>query len=99
MALDQSRGIETPASKLFMRLTVVVLELFVYIPALVMFARVWQGSRSKRTQVGCKATTVLDRKLIHSPLGTSIVDTTTSTCPTINRSRSFPVQLRHAWCV
>ena len=50
-----------------MRLTVVVLELLVYIPALVMFARVWQGSRSKRTQVSCKATTLLDRKLIHSP--------------------------------
>ena len=84
MALNQSRGIETPASKLFMRLTVVVLELLVYIPALVMFARVWQGSRSKRTQVGCKATTLLDRKLIHSPLGTSTVDAPTSACPTVN---------------
>ena len=99
MALNQSRGIETPASKLFMRLTVVVLELFVYVPGLVMFARVWQGTRSKRTQVGRKATTLLDHQLTYSPLGTSTVDTTTSTCPTINRSRSFPVQLRHAWCV
>ena len=67
MALNQSRGIETPESKLFMRLTVVALELLVYIPALVMFARVWQGSRSKRTQVGRKVTTLLDRQLIHSP--------------------------------
>ena len=99
MALNQSRGIETPASKLFMRLTVVVLELFVYVPALVMFARVWQGSRSKRTQVGGKTTTLLDRKLIRSPLGTSTVDATTSTCPIVNRSRTLPVQLRHAWYV
>ena len=51
MALDTSRGIESPESKLFMRATVVVLDALVYVPALLMFSRTWQASRSKRTQV------------------------------------------------
>ncbi|GLB38327.1 putative ALG6 ALG8 glucosyltransferase family protein [Lyophyllum shimeji] len=49
-ALDAARGIETPGSKVFMRSTVIALDLLVYIPALLMFASTWQGSRSKRTQ-------------------------------------------------
>ena len=51
VALDTSRGIESPESKLFMRTTVVVLDALVYVPALFMFSRTWQASRSKRTQV------------------------------------------------
>ena len=50
VALDASRGIETPGSKLFMRLTVVFWDLLVYLPALIMFVKTWQGSRSQRTQ-------------------------------------------------
>lgn len=50
VALDTSRGIETPGSKAFMRLTVVILDALIYIPGLVMFSRTWQASRSKRTQ-------------------------------------------------
>ncbi|KAF8158135.1 ALG6, ALG8 glycosyltransferase family-domain-containing protein [Crassisporium funariophilum] len=50
VALDVSRGIESPESKLFMRMSVLVLDAVVYVPALLMFARTWQGSRSKRTQ-------------------------------------------------
>ncbi|KAJ7044140.1 glycosyltransferase family 57 protein [Mycena alexandri] len=50
VALDSSRGIETEASKVFMRSTVVLLDALVYIPALIMFTRVWQATRSKRTQ-------------------------------------------------
>ena len=34
-----------------MRTTVVVLDALVYVPALFMFSRTWQASRSKRTQV------------------------------------------------
>lgn len=34
-----------------MRLTVVALDAIVYVPALLLFVRTWQGSRSKRTQV------------------------------------------------
>ncbi|KAG6909147.1 hypothetical protein DXG01_001899 [Tephrocybe rancida] len=49
-ALGASRGIETQGSKVFMRATVVVMDLVVYVPALLMFAATWQGSRSKRTQ-------------------------------------------------
>lgn len=51
VALDASRGIESAESKLFMRTTVVVLDALVYVPALLMFSRTWQASRSKRTQV------------------------------------------------
>lgn len=50
-ALDSSRGIETPESKAFMRATVLVLDALIYIPALVMFVKAWQGTRSLRTQV------------------------------------------------
>ncbi|TFK17406.1 glucosyltransferase Alg6 [Coprinopsis marcescibilis] len=50
VALDASRGIETPGSKLFMRLSVVVLDLLVYVPALVLFVKTWLGTRSHRTQ-------------------------------------------------
>ncbi|KAF9463046.1 glucosyltransferase [Collybia nuda] len=49
-ALGTSRGIETQGSKFFMRSTVTVLDVLVYLPAILMFARTWQGSRSKRTQ-------------------------------------------------
>ncbi|KAF6755794.1 glycosyltransferase family 57 protein [Ephemerocybe angulata] len=49
-ALDSSRGIETAGSKLYMRLTVVFFDLLVYVPAIIMFVKVWQGTRSKRTQ-------------------------------------------------
>ncbi|KAJ7505307.1 glucosyltransferase [Mycena galericulata] len=50
VALDRSRGIETEASKVFMRSTVVVLDAVIYVPALIMFTRFWQANRSKRTQ-------------------------------------------------
>ncbi|KAF9267381.1 hypothetical protein L218DRAFT_955274 [Marasmius fiardii PR-910] len=49
-ALDTSRGIETAGSKLFMRLTVVLCDLLVYVPALHLFKTSWLGTRSKRTQ-------------------------------------------------
>ncbi|KAI0670836.1 glucosyltransferase [Trametes maxima] len=49
-ALDDSRGIETPGSKVFMRVSVLALDALIYIPALIMFTRVWQGSRSSRRQ-------------------------------------------------
>ncbi|KAJ2002189.1 Glucosyltransferase-like protein [Coemansia thaxteri] len=39
VALGQSRGIETPASKLFMRSTVLVLEALIYVPAVVLLFR------------------------------------------------------------
>ncbi|KAJ1912268.1 Glucosyltransferase-like protein [Tieghemiomyces parasiticus] len=39
VALESSRGIETPDSKVFMRTTVVVAELLVYIPAVYLFLR------------------------------------------------------------
>ncbi|KAJ7175874.1 glycosyltransferase family 57 protein [Mycena filopes] len=50
VALESSRGIETEASKAFMRSTVIFLDALIYIPALIMFTRVWQATRSKRTQ-------------------------------------------------
>ncbi|KAK7048375.1 DNA replication helicase [Favolaschia claudopus] len=50
VALDSSRGIETEGSKAFMRSTVILLDALIYLPAIIMFTRVWQSNRSKRTQ-------------------------------------------------
>ncbi|KAI6140592.1 glycosyltransferase family 57 protein [Pisolithus tinctorius] len=49
-AFEESRGIETYNSKLFMRSTVVALDILVYVPALYAFTRIWHRSRSLRTQ-------------------------------------------------
>ncbi|KAK7056856.1 Glucosyltransferase-like protein [Paramarasmius palmivorus] len=49
-ALDTSRGFESTSSKLFMRTTVVVSDLLVYVPSLYFFMKHWLGTRSKRTQ-------------------------------------------------
>lgn len=64
VALDKSRGIETESSKVFMRTTVVFTDLLVYVPALVLFARTWQGTRSSRTQVSLFVTFECDLKLM-----------------------------------
>ncbi|EPQ54608.1 ALG6, ALG8 glycosyltransferase [Gloeophyllum trabeum ATCC 11539] len=50
-ALDRSRGIETPGSKVYMRATVLALDTLVYLPAVLLFTRVWHPHRSKRSQV------------------------------------------------
>ncbi|KAG7088380.1 hypothetical protein E1B28_012381 [Marasmius oreades] len=49
-ALKTSRGIESTGSKLYLRLTVVICDLLVYVPALHLFKTSWLGTRSKRTQ-------------------------------------------------
>ncbi|KAH9049839.1 glucosyltransferase [Lactarius hengduanensis] len=49
-ALDTSRGIETPTSKLFMRSTVILSDYAIYLPAAWLFTRVWHAGRSRRTQ-------------------------------------------------
>ncbi|KAI0354906.1 glucosyltransferase [Trametes cingulata] len=49
-ALDESRGIETPSSKVFLRSTVVAFDTLIYLPALFMFTKSWQGTRSSRRQ-------------------------------------------------
>ncbi|TFK40795.1 glucosyltransferase [Crucibulum laeve] len=64
VALDKSRGIESPGSKVFMRSTVVFFDMLVYIPALLMFARTWQGSRSRRTQELALLTLLLQPALL-----------------------------------
>ncbi|KAG1884188.1 glycosyltransferase family 57 protein [Suillus subluteus] len=48
MWTNASRGMETGGSKLFMRATVLVLDLLIYIPALYTFVCAWQGTRSSR---------------------------------------------------
>ena len=50
-ALDTSRGIESPTSKLFMRSTVLASDYAIYVPAMWLFTRVWHSGRSRRTQV------------------------------------------------
>lgn len=51
VALDSSRGIETQASKNYMRATVLMLDLVIYVPALLTFVRQTLGHRSATTQV------------------------------------------------
>ncbi|CAE6390816.1 unnamed protein product [Rhizoctonia solani] len=50
VALDASRGYESPTSKHFMRLSVLVLELLVYVPAVYVYTRIALPGRSRRTQ-------------------------------------------------
>ncbi|KAJ7095852.1 glycosyltransferase family 57 protein [Mycena belliarum] len=64
VALDTSRGIETEGSKIFMRSTVIILDALIYVPALLMFTRIWQGSRSKRTQNLALVTLLLQPALL-----------------------------------
>lgn len=50
-ALDVSRGFESPEAKVYMRLTALVSDSLIYVPAILLFARVWLANRSARTQV------------------------------------------------
>ncbi|TEB40059.1 ALG6, ALG8 glycosyltransferase [Coprinellus micaceus] len=65
-ALDTSRGIETPSSKLFMRMTVLVSDLLIYIPALILFTRTFLPSptRSSRSRSFALLTLLLQPALI-----------------------------------
>ncbi|KAI0365736.1 hypothetical protein BV20DRAFT_972820 [Pilatotrama ljubarskyi] len=49
-ALDRSRGVETPSSKVFMRSTVLAFDTLIYLPALFTFTKTWQATRSSRRQ-------------------------------------------------
>lgn len=49
-ALDTSRGIETPTSKVYMRFTVLLFDALIYVPALLVFVRTWLSNRTSRTQ-------------------------------------------------
>ncbi|KAG9019276.1 Glucosyltransferase-like protein [Tulasnella sp. 427] len=64
VALDQSRGIESDESKVFMRASVLVLDLIVYIPSIIWFTRSWWTSRSRRTQNIALLTILLQPSLI-----------------------------------
>ncbi|KAG8705854.1 Glucosyltransferase-like protein [Ceratobasidium sp. 394] len=50
VALDASRGYESPESKHFMRMSVLILEMVVYIPAVYVYTRIALPGRSRRTQ-------------------------------------------------
>ena len=50
-----------------MRSTVLILDMLIYVPAVVIFARVWQGTRSKRTQV-CPSLCVCSRLIFRQNL-------------------------------
>ncbi|KAH9891589.1 ALG6, ALG8 glycosyltransferase family-domain-containing protein [Cubamyces lactineus] len=63
-ALDKSRGIETSGSKVYMRFTVLALDTMIYVPALYMFTKVWQGTRSSRRQEIALATLLFQPALL-----------------------------------
>ncbi|KEP48563.1 ALG6 ALG8 glycosyltransferase [Rhizoctonia solani 123E] len=64
VALDASRGYESPASKHFMRMSVLLLELLVYIPAVYVYTRIALPGRSRRTQNIAFLTVLLQPALI-----------------------------------
>ena len=64
VALDTSRGIETPSSKVFMRATSLISDILIYIPSLYFFIRTWLGSRSSRAQQTALLTLLLQPALI-----------------------------------
>lgn len=82
---------ETAGSKVFMRSTVLALDLLIYIPALVLFTQIWQANRSTRTQV----------RTFHLPFHPDIkqfpslacrpINTFTTTCSLDYRQWSFSV--------
>ena len=51
LALDTSRGVEMPGSKVYMHAMVLTLDALVYVPALVWFVRTWHANRYTCTQV------------------------------------------------
>ncbi|EJU03327.1 ALG6 ALG8 glycosyltransferase [Dacryopinax primogenitus] len=63
-ALEKSRGCESPSSRVFMRATVLALDLAIYIPCIVMFCRRWFAYRSLRTQELAIITLLLQPALI-----------------------------------
>ncbi|GJE98268.1 glycosyltransferase family 57 protein [Phanerochaete sordida] len=63
-ALDHSRGIETPASKIYMRATVLACDTLIYVPAIVFFVQSWQGNRSSKTQQVALLTLLLQPGLL-----------------------------------
>jgi hypothetical protein len=73
VALGSSRGFESTESLAFMRLSVIVMDLVVYLPAVVWFTRSWWRMRSRRTQVWNSfmwrsPLNVLSRTLLSLPL-------------------------------
>ncbi|KAF9556756.1 glucosyltransferase [Agrocybe pediades] len=64
VALDSSRGIESTASKVFMRFTVLAFDTLIYVPSILLFASTWQGSRSKRTQELAVLTLIMQPALL-----------------------------------
>ncbi|KAJ1303281.1 hypothetical protein OPQ81_011478 [Rhizoctonia solani] len=64
VALDASRGYESPTSKHFMRMSVLLLELLVYIPAVYVYTRIALPGRSRRTQNIAFLTVLLQPALI-----------------------------------
>lgn len=76
-----------------MRITVLILDTLIYVPAVVVFAQVWQGSRSKRTQV-CLALIYISQA--HCAVEPSIIDFAVPTCAFADRFWTFPIQLDYA---
>lgn len=49
-SLDDSRGLETSSSQVYMRSTALASDTLIYLPAVLMFVKTWHVSRSRRTQ-------------------------------------------------
>ncbi|KZO92679.1 glycosyltransferase family 57 protein [Calocera viscosa TUFC12733] len=63
-AMEKSRGYESESSRVFMRATVLALDLAIYIPCMVLFCKRWFAYRSRRTQDLATLTLLLQPALI-----------------------------------
>ncbi|KAG8959267.1 Glucosyltransferase-like protein [Tulasnella sp. 419] len=63
-AFKTSKGFESPEHKVFMRGSVIVMDLLIYIPALWWFSRLWWHNRSRRTQQIALLTTLFQPALL-----------------------------------
>lgn len=63
-ALDNSRGIETNGSKVYMRATVFTCDMLVFVPAALLFVHTWQKNRSTKTQQVALLTLLLQPGLL-----------------------------------
>ncbi|OAX34579.1 hypothetical protein K503DRAFT_803468, partial [Rhizopogon vinicolor AM-OR11-026] len=71
--LETSRGIETPGSKLFMRSSVLILDVLVYVSALYTFVHAWQGTRSSRKRHAALLTLLFHPALLLIDFGLTLL--------------------------
>src|SRR5690606_5084698 len=105
MALFTSRGYESPTSKLFMRSTVVVADLFILLPAIFLFVRWFYRSEPLHRKVSirnfalllCPGKTFSVSHALRLSLGCSIFVVVVAASASAYRSWPFSIQQCEPW--